>query len=35
MDQGAIVEQGPPAEIFTRPREARTRSFLQAVLGRN
>jgi len=35
MDQGGIVEQGPPAGIFTAPREARTRSFLQAVLGRN
>jgi len=35
MDQGAVVEQGPPAQIFTAPREARTRSFLQAVLERN
>ncbi|MDR3673217.1 MAG: amino acid ABC transporter ATP-binding protein [Holophaga sp.] len=35
MDQGGIVEQGPPAQIFTAPREARTRSFLQAVLERN
>jgi polar amino acid transport system ATP-binding protein len=35
MDQGGIVEQGPPAAIFTAPREARTRSFLQAVLERN
>ena len=34
MDQGAIVEQGPPAQIFSDPREARTRSFLQAVLSR-
>jgi len=34
MDQGGIVEQGPPAQIFTAPREARTRSFLMAVLER-
>ena len=33
MDQGAIVEQGPPAQVFTAPREARTRTFLQAVLA--
>jgi polar amino acid transport system ATP-binding protein len=35
MDQGGIVEQGPPGEIFSDPREARTRSFLQAVLSRS
>jgi polar amino acid transport system ATP-binding protein len=29
MDQGAIVEQGSPAELFGRPREARTRRFLE------
>jgi polar amino acid transport system ATP-binding protein len=34
MDQGAIVEQGPPAQVFSSPREARTRTFLQAVLNR-
>lgn len=34
MDQGAIVEAGPPAELFTTPKEARTRSFLQSILGR-
>jgi len=33
MDGGRIVESGPPDVIFTQPREARTRSFLQAVLG--
>jgi polar amino acid transport system ATP-binding protein len=32
MDQGAIVESGPPEQIFTAPREARTQAFLQAVL---
>ena len=34
MDHGAIIETGPPDRIFTRPVEARTREFLQAVLNR-
>jgi len=29
MDAGAIVEQGPPGDVFGRPREERTRRFLQ------
>jgi polar amino acid transport system ATP-binding protein len=29
MDEGAIVEQGAPAELFGAPREARTRRFLE------
>ena len=32
LDQGRILEQGPPAEIFTDPREDRTRQFLRRVL---
>ena len=32
LDQGRILEQGPPSEIFTAPKEARTREFLQRVL---
>ena len=32
MDQGRIVEQGPPAEVFDAPREERTRQFLAKVL---
>ena len=28
LDGGRIVEQGPPAEVFGAPREARTREFL-------
>lgn len=32
MDQGRILESGPPSRIFAAPREARTREFLQAVL---
>jgi polar amino acid transport system ATP-binding protein len=33
LDQGSILEQGPPAEIFHDPREDRTRQFLARVLG--
>jgi polar amino acid transport system ATP-binding protein len=32
MDAGAIVEAGPPNEVLTSPREARTRAFLDKVL---
>ena len=32
LDQGRILEQGPPAEIFSNPREERTREFLRRVL---
>ena len=32
LDQGRILEQGPPAQIFTDPREERTRQFLRRVL---
>ena len=32
LDQGRILEQGPPAEIFSNPREERTRHFLRRVL---
>jgi polar amino acid transport system ATP-binding protein len=28
LDAGRILEQGPPAEVFANPREARTREFL-------
>ncbi len=31
-DGGVIVEHGPPAEILARPREARTREFLDQVM---
>jgi len=33
MDGGAIVEQGPPAQVLGAPQEARTQAFLSAVLG--
>ena len=32
MDEGQIVEQGPPAEVFDNPRSERTRDFLAKVL---
>jgi polar amino acid transport system ATP-binding protein len=32
LDAGRILEEGPPAEIFTAPREPRTREFLARVL---
>ena len=31
MDKGLIVEEGLPSEIFTSPKEARTRQFLQRL----
>jgi polar amino acid transport system ATP-binding protein len=35
MDAGSIVEEGPPAKVFTNPRSPRTRQFLQSILNRN
>lgn len=32
LDQGMILEQGPPAELFSQPREARTRQFLTRII---
>jgi polar amino acid transport system ATP-binding protein len=32
MDQGRIVEQGPPLELLDRPREERTKRFLRRTL---
>jgi polar amino acid transport system ATP-binding protein len=32
LDAGRILEEGPPSQIFTSPREARTREFLSRVL---
>jgi polar amino acid transport system ATP-binding protein len=32
LDGGCILEEGPPEEIFTSPKEPRTRSFLARVL---
>ncbi|AWI08207.1 polar amino acid ABC transporter ATP-binding protein [Ereboglobus luteus] len=33
MDKGEVVEQGPPQEIFTAPKNERTRMFLKKVLA--
>ncbi|NLT26636.1 MAG: glutamine ABC transporter ATP-binding protein GlnQ, partial [Microbacteriaceae bacterium] len=34
MADGRILEEGDPEEIFTAPKEQRTREFLRAVLDR-
>lgn len=31
MDEGVIVEQGPPSELFHHPREERTKQFLKRI----
>lgn len=31
MEGGYIIEQGPPSELFTNPRNARTRAFLNVI----
>ena len=33
MDAGEIVEQAPPSEFFSNPREPRTRQFLEQILA--
>ena len=33
MDQGSILEDAKPSEIFENPREERTREFLEKVLN--
>jgi polar amino acid transport system ATP-binding protein len=32
LDDGVILEQGPPARIFSRPEHPRTRQFLQRII---
>ncbi len=32
LDQGQILEQGPPSQIFSDPREPRTRQFLNSII---
>jgi len=32
LDQGQILEQGTPAQIFSDPREPRTRQFLNSII---
>ena len=33
LDAGVILEQGPPEQIFSHPREERTRQFLQRIIA--
>jgi polar amino acid transport system ATP-binding protein len=33
FDRGRIVEEGPPDEIFTNPREERTQAFLKKIIA--
>jgi polar amino acid transport system ATP-binding protein len=33
LDEGVILEQGPPAQIFSEPKEARTQQFLQRIVA--
>ncbi len=35
MDDGGIIESGPPEQIFGAPRNPRTQRFLQSILSRN
>ena len=32
MDQGVVVEEGRPTEVFANPRHERTRAFLSRIL---
>jgi polar amino acid transport system ATP-binding protein len=32
IDEGEIVEQGPPERVFTNPSHDRTKSFLSRIL---
>jgi polar amino acid transport system ATP-binding protein len=33
LDEGRILEQGPPEQIFTSPEHPRTRQFLQRIIA--
>ena len=32
LDEGVVLEQGPPEQIFSAPTEARTQQFLQRIV---
>jgi polar amino acid transport system ATP-binding protein len=32
LDEGVILEQGPPGEILSNPKEPRTQQFLQRII---
>ena len=33
MDEGKIVEEGPPSQLFDNPKHPRTKDFLSAILS--
>ena len=33
LDAGRILEQGPPDEIFSHPKEQRTQQFLERIIA--
>jgi cystine transport system ATP-binding protein len=33
MDQGSIIEEGPPEQLFQNPQQERTKQFLSQVLN--
>jgi polar amino acid transport system ATP-binding protein len=33
LDGGRIVEEGPPEQMFTAPREPRTQQFLERIVA--
>ena len=33
LDEGVILEEGPPDQIFSDPREERTKQFLQRIIA--
>lgn len=34
VDAGAVVEEGPPEQLFTDPTELRTKKFLNSIIDR-
>ena len=32
MDEGSIVEDGPPSEVLRSPKQERTRQFVESIL---
>ena len=33
LDEGVVLEQGPPEQIFSAPQEPRTQQFLQRIVA--
>ena len=33
LDDGVVLEQGPPEQIFSSPQEPRTQQFLQRIVA--